>query len=64
MDEIGEYHVKWDKPISKIQKTNDLPDERMMTHNGGWGGKNEGRRDCIEGKESWSGVGGMEHVTE
>ena len=40
----------------KIQKTNDLTDKRMMTHNGGWeAGKNGGRRDCIEGKEGWEG---------
>ena len=26
----------------------------MAIHNGGWeGGKNGGRRDCIEGKEGW-----------
>ena len=35
MDEIGEYHGKWDKPIYKIQKTNDLTDKRMMTLIGG-----------------------------
>ena len=51
MDEIGEYHAKWDKPISKIQKTNDLADKRMMTRNGGCeGGKNGGRKDCTEQK--------------
>ena len=35
MDEIGEYHAKCDKPISKNQRTNDLADKWMMTHNGG-----------------------------
>ena len=38
MDEIGEYHAKWDKPTSKNQRTNDLADKRMMTYNGGWEG--------------------------
>ena len=38
MDEIGEYHAKVDKPISKKQRTNDLADKWMMTHNGGWEG--------------------------
>ena len=37
MDEIGEYHAKWDKPISKNQRTNDFADKWMITHNGGWG---------------------------
>ena len=58
MVEIGEYHVKRDKPISKIQKANDLTAKRMMTHYGEWeGDKNGGRRDCIEGKEGWEGWG-------
>ena len=33
------------------QRTNDLADKRMMTPNGGWGDKNGGRKDCIEGKD-------------
>ena len=33
---------------------NDLTEKWMMTHSGGWeGGKNGGRRVCIEGKEGW-----------
>ena len=62
MDEIGEYHAKWDKPISKNQKTNDLGDKPMMIHNRGWeGGKNGGRMDCIEEKEGWGGVEGRKN---
>ena len=38
--------------ISKNQRTSDLTDKQMMTHNGG---RNGGRRDCIEGKEEWEG---------
>ena len=49
---------------------NDITNKWMMTHNGGWeglvlglelgsgkGGKNGGRKDCIEGKEGWEGWG-------
>ena len=58
MDEIGEYHAKWDKPISKNQSTNDLADKQMMTHNGGWeGGKNGEMMEYIEGKEGLEGWG-------
>ena len=55
MDEIGEYYAKLDKPISKNQRTNDLADKQMMTHNMGKGGKNGGRREFIDGKDAWEG---------
>ena len=40
---------------------NDLADKWMMIHSRGWeGGKNGGRRDCIEGNEGWEAWGGRE----
>ena len=48
---VEEYHAKYDKPIPKNQRPNDLSDKRMMIHNGAWeGDQNGGRMDCIEGK--------------
>ena len=62
MDEIGEYHAKWDKLISKNKRTNDPTDKRKMTHNEGWEwGKNGGKKDCIEEKEGWEEWGGIKN---
>ena len=73
MDEIGEYHATWDKPISKNQRTNDLADKRMRTYNGGVGGVSvrarvrfrfrdkeggkSGGRKDYRGKRGWEGWG-------
>ena len=65
MYEIGQHYAKRDKPVSKIQRTNDLTDKRMMTHNGGWEQcKNGERRDCIVGKEGWEGWGEGKKIRE
>ena len=65
MDEIGEYHAKLDKPISKNQRMTDLTDKWMMTHNGDREGvKNGGKKDCVEGKEGGVGWRGREKITE
>ena len=50
MDEIGEYHAKWDKPISRNQMSNDIANKWMMTHN-------EGREGLVLGLELGLGRG-------
>ena len=57
MNEVGEYHAKWDKPISQNQRPNDLSDKQMMIDNEWWEGvKNGERMDCIE-ERGWEGLG-------
>ena len=58
MNEVGEYHARWDKPIPKTRgQMISLISEWWYVIWGREGGKNGGRMDCIEEKEEWEGWG-------
>ena len=54
MNGVAEYHAKWDKPIPKKQRENDLSDKHMMIYNGGLARRQEWRKDGVyREKEGW-----------
>ena len=52
MDEVREYHAKWNKPNPKNQRPNVFSDMWMLIHNKGGGiGKNRVTLYYVEGSE-------------